>query len=213
MIAFLLSVTAIIAYFFGSLSTVNLTSNLYFHSNIRKNYPLTNDGITRFVKHYGKWGVGVLFGTEIVKTIIPLLIGGLLLNIVDHSDVGYAFAMFCVVLGTVFPIMYNFKGESSLIAVAIGCLFIDRTVGIAAIVVFAIVYFLTRYISLAAICGAVMMCLTTAMVADTKFVLYLVLLTAALIIIENRHSIVRLIKGKEQKFTYKKDLSYMFDED
>ena len=40
MTAFLLSVTALVAYFFGSISTVNLTSNLIFHRDIKKEYPL-----------------------------------------------------------------------------------------------------------------------------------------------------------------------------
>lgn len=213
MIALLLSLTAIIAYFCGSISTVNLTSNLYYHRNIRADYPLDNEGITRFIKHFGKKGVAVLFGCEIVKTVIPLLIGGLLLNIVDHSDVGYAFAMFCLTLGTLFPVMYGFKGERSLVAVAVSAFFIGSSVGVAAVIVFAIVYFVTRYVSLSTMCAALMMCLITMMTVDTKPVQYLVLLTAVLIFIENRHSIVRLLKGKEPKFKYRKDISYMFDED
>ncbi len=213
MIALLLSLTAIIAYFCGSVSTVNLTSNLYYHCNIRADYPFDNEGITRFIKHFGKKGLAVMFGTEIVKTVIPLLIGGLLLNIVDHADVGYAFAMFCMTLGTVFPIMYRFKGEKCLIVVAVSAFFIGSAVGLFAVIVFAAVYFVTRYVSLATMCSALAMCLITVVAVDTKPIQYLVLLTAALVFIENRHSIVRLLKGTEPKFKYKKDISYMFDED
>ena len=85
-------------------------------------------------------------------------------------------------------------------------------VGFATLVVFLAVYFATRYVSLAKLAATLMMCLVTLMMIDTPFVKYLVLLTALVVFIENRHGIVRLIKGKEKKFRYRKDISYMFDE-
>lgn len=211
MTAFLLSVTAVIAYLCGSISSVNLASNLIFHCDIKKEYPLDNLGITRFVKRFGKKGVAQFLGIELAKALIPVILGGILLGIVDHSDIGHTFAMFCMVLGINFPIMYRFKGSSSIIAVAVGSCFIASGVGVATIGVFAIVYFATRYVSLGKLAGTLMMCLTTFMRVDTPWAKYLVLLTALLVFIENRHSIVRLLTGKEKKFRYKKDISYMFD--
>ena len=92
MTAFLLCVVALISYSFGSLSTSILTSHIYFHENIL-NYSRDNVGITRFMKHHGWKGVAVLLIVEALKVIIPVLIGGLLMLIVDHADVGYAFAL------------------------------------------------------------------------------------------------------------------------
>ncbi len=212
MTAFLLSVTALVAYFFGSISTVNLTSNLIFHRDIKKDYPLDNLGITRFVKDFGKKGLAKFLGIEAAKALIPLILGGILLGIVGHADVGHAFAMFCMTLGTVFPIMYRFKGSTSILVVGLGAFFVASGVGFATLMVFLIVYFATRYVSLAKLAATLMMCLTAFMLVDTPFVKYLVLLTALVVFIENRHAIVRLIKGKEKKFRYRKDISYMFDE-
>ena len=212
MTAFLLSVTAIVAYFFGSISTVNLSSNLIFHCDIKKEYPLDNLGITRFVKDFGVKGLAKFLGLEAAKALIPLILGGVLLGIVDHADIGQAFAMFCMVLGIVFPIMYRFKGSTTILAVGLGAFFIGSGVGFATLVVFLAVYFATRYVSLAKLAATLMMCLVTLMMIDAPFVKYLVLLTALVVFIENRHGIVRLIKGKEKKFRYRKDISYMFDE-
>ena len=212
MTAFLLSVTALVAYFFGSISTVNLTSNLIFHCDIKKEYPLDNLGITRFVKDFGVKGLAKFLGLEAAKALIPLILGGVLLGIVDHADIGRAFAMFCMALGIVFPIMYRFKGSTTILAVGLGAFFIGSGVGFATLVVFLAVYFATRYVSLAKLAATLMMCLVTLMMIDTPFVKYLVLLTALVVFIENRHGIVRLIKGKEKKFRYRKDISYMFDE-
>lgn len=212
MTAFLLSVTALVAYFFGSISTVNLTSNLIFHRDIKKECPLDNLGITRFVKDFGIKGLAKFLGVEAAKALIPLILGGILLGIVGHADIGRAFAMFCMSLGIVFPIMYRFKGSTTILAVGLGAFFIGSGVGFATLVVFLAVYFATRYVSLAKLAATLMMCLVTFMMIDTPFVKYLVLLTALVVFIENRHGIARLLKGKEKKFRYRKDISYMFDE-
>lgn len=212
MTAFLLCIVALISYSFGSLSTPILASHIKFHENLLK-YSRDNVGITRFVKHHGWWGVIALLFMEAIKTAIPVTIGGLLMLIVGHADVGFAFALFCVVLGTNFPILYRFRGEPSLLAVAVGSIFISIDVAFAGIIVFAGVYIVSRYVSLSAILSMAFMCLVAVMSLDNVIVRNLVLLIGLLVLIEYRHSIVRLIKGKEKKFWYKKDVTYMFDDD
>lgn len=212
MTAFLLCVVALISYSFGSLSTPILTSHLFFHENIL-NYSRDNVGITRFVKHHGWKGVAKLLIFEALKTAIPVGISGLLMLIVGHADVGFAFSLFCVVLGTNFPILYRFRGEPSLLAVAVGSIFVSGELTLAGVFIFAVVYIVSRYVSLSALIAMAFMCLVAAMTMDTVVVRNLVLLIGVLVIIEYRHSIVRLFKGKEKKFRYKKDITYMFDDD
>lgn len=208
----LLAVTALIAYSFGSLSTPILSSHIYFHENIL-NYSRDNAGITRFLKRHGWKGVGVIVLIEALKVIIPVLMGSLLLLIVDKSAVGSAFALFCVVLGTNFPILYRFHGEHSLLAVAIGTFFVSGEVAFAGIIVFVVVYIVSRYISLSSILAMVVMCLVSIMSVDDTIVRNIYLLTGLLVLIEYRGSIFRLIKHKEKKFRYKEDVTYMFDDD
>ena len=212
MIPLLLAVTALIAYSFGSLSTPILSSHIYFHENIL-NYSRDNVGITRFLKRHGWKGIGVIVLIEALKVIIPVLLGSLLLLIVDQSAVGSAFALFCVVLGTDFPILYRFHGEHSLLAVAIGTFFVSGEVAFAGIIVFVIVYLIGRYISASAILAMTVMCLVSVMSVDDTIVRNIYLLTGLLVLIEYRGSISRLIKHREKKFRYKEDVTYMFDED
>ena len=212
MTAFLLCVTALISYSFGSLSTPILSSHIFFHENILK-YSRDNVGITRFLKHYGWKGVIKLLAVEVLKVVIPVSIGGLLMLIVGHADVGFAFALFCVVLGTNFPILYRFRGEPSLLAVAVGSFFVNGEVAFAGVIVFAVVYIVSRYVSLSAIIAMAFMCLVAVMSIDAVIVRNLVLLIGVLVLLEYRRSIVRLIKGNERKFRYKKDVTYMFDDD
>lgn len=208
----LLAVTALIAYSFGSLSTPILSSHIYFHENIL-NYSRDNAGITRFLKRHGWKGVGVIVLIEALKVIIPVLLGSLLLLIVDRSAVGSAFALFCVVLGTNFPILYRFHGEHSLLAVAIGTFFVSSEVAFAGIIVFVIVYLISRYISLSSLTAMAAMCLVSVMSVDDTIVRNIYLLTGLLVLIEYRGSISRLIKHEEKKFRYKEDVTYMFDDD
>ena len=212
MTAFLLCVVALISYSFGSLSTPILSSHIFFHENIL-NYSRDNDGITRFLKHHGWKGVIKLLAVETFKVLIPVSLGGLLMLPVGHADVGFAFALFCVVLGTNFPILYRFRGEPSLLAVAIGSLFISGEVTVAGVLIFAAVYIVSRYVSLSAIIAMAFMCLVAVMSMDAVIVRNLVLLIGVLVLLEYRRSIVRLIKGREKKFWYKKDITYMFDDD
>ena len=212
MTPFLLAVTAIIAYSFGSLSTPILSSHIYFHENVL-NYSRDNAGITRFLKRHGRKGVGVVVLIEALKVIIPVLLGSLLLLIVDRADIGAAFALFCVVLGTNFPILYRFHGEHSLLAMAIGSFFVSSEVAFAGIVVFAAVYLFSRYISLSALLSVLMMFLVSVMSVDDSVVRTVYALTCLLVVIEYRKNILRLVKRKEKKFRYEEDVTYMFDDD
>ena len=212
MTPFLLAVTAIIAYSFGSLSTPILSSHIYFHENVL-NYSRDNAGITRFLKRHGRKGVGVIVLIEALKVIIPVLLGSLLLLIVDRADIGAAFALFCVVLGTNFPILYRFHGEHSLLAMAIGSFFVSSEVAFAGIVVFAAVYLFSRYISLSALLSVLMMFLVSVMSVDDSVVRTVYALTCLLVVIEYRKNILRLVKRKEKKFRYEEDVTYMFDDD
>ncbi len=208
----LLAVTAIIAYSFGSLSTPILSSHIYFHENVL-NYSRDNAGITRFLKRHGAKGVAVIVIIEALKVIIPVLLGSLLLLIADRPAIGSAFALFCVVLGTNFPILYRFRGEHSLLAVAVGTFFISSEVAFAGIIVFIVVYVISRYISLSALAAMAMMCFISFMSIDDSIVRTIYLLTALLVVVEYRKSILRLFRHKEKKFRYEEDVTYMFDDD
>lgn len=212
MTAVLLALTALIAYTMGSLNTTIIASHFVFHCDLFQ-YSRDNVGITRFLNRFGKKGAFILVGLEALKTAIPVLIGGLLLGIVKHGDVGRAFALFCVLMGTEFPIMFKFKGEQTLVAFAAGMLCLKIGLGIVAILVMAGLYLVFRYVSVAAMGSALASYLFSIISVDTKIVHRILLFCAVLIIIEYRKSIVRLVRGTEPKFIYKKDVSYMFDED
>ena len=96
---------------------------------------------------------------------------------------------------------------------AIGTFFVSSEVAFAGIIVFVIVYLISRYISLSSLTAMAAMCLVSVMSVDDTIVRNIYLLTGLLVLIEYRGSISRLIKHKEKKFRYKEDVTYMFDDD
>ena len=212
MIAVLLSITAIIAYMMGSLNTTIIASHFVFHCDLFA-YSRDNVGITKFEKRFGKKGMAILLGMEAVKSMLPVLIGGWLMSIVDQAVLGRCFALFCVMMGTTFPIMFKFKGEPSIVAFAAGLLCVKLSMGLAIIAIGAAVYFISRYVSLTAISGAFLAFVISIVSLEGEWTHRLLFLCFVIVLIEYRKSIVPIIKGTEPKFIYKKDISYMFDDD
>lgn len=206
----LLALTAAIAYFFGSLSTVRIASVLVYKQNLRK-YPRSNLGITQFSLDHGNVGFLVLLGIECVRCILPILIGGWLMSILDCADIGRAFAFFCVLLGTAYPIMYHFKGEVTYFAVVFGLLALDYEISILLLIVFAVVYFLTRYPVLAEAVGVLFMYGFSLVTIDGSWVHNLLLLSMLLVLLHDAKRLYGIAKHREKKFIYKRDLTYMFD--
>ena len=114
----LLLPTALVAYIFGSMDTMVLASNFVFRQNLRR-LGQGNRWLSNFRRLYGIPGFIKLALVEVIKDLLPILIGGWLLGIKGHADVGRAFACFCLVLGRLYPVFYDFKGSHAGIALVV----------------------------------------------------------------------------------------------
>lgn len=207
----LLIIIAAISYYMGCLNTLILASHLIFKKNLLA-YERSNLGITRFLKSTNAKQLILLLLLTLFKFGFPVLLGGWLMSIYDIPEIGRAFAMLCTMLGNNFPYMSKFKGQSCLAAFGVSAIFLNGELGFAVLIIFAGVYFLSRYVSLSAMVGAVSAWILAIVVIDIPLVTWMMLVCALIVFIDYRKSIPRLIKKTEPKFIYKKDLSYMFDE-
>ena len=207
----LLALTGAFAYFVGSLSTVQIASHLVFRKNLRK-YPRNNLGITQFYRRYGKAGFLVLLVIELIRSLLPVLVGGWLMSILDCADIGRCFAFFCLLLGTVFPIMYRFKGEVSYFALMFGAMAVNFEIGAVLAIIMVIAYFATRYPALAEVIAAVFMYGFSIITMEGAWVHTLLQLCMLLVLLQNAKTLFRIATHKQEKFKYVRDLSYMFDE-
>lgn len=207
----LLILTAFVAYFFGSLDTMVLASNFVFRRNLKR---LGNEAtwFSNFRRVYGIGGFVKLLVIELIKNLIPILIGGLLLGIKEHADVGRAFAGFCLVLGRLYPSIYVFRGGNAALALVVAGCAAEMSVGIAAGVVMLGVIFVTRYMTLGYVAGALACAVISVIMLDEAVIMRLVLFTAGLVVLRHIPALIRLAKGQERKLSFAEDITYKLDE-
>ncbi len=199
--AAVLFLVAIVAYLLGGVNGAIISSKYIFKKDIR-NYGSGNAGLTNFYRIFGAKGVALVLIIDIGKTVIGVLFGWLMLRIYGFSMVGKLFAGFFLMLGHVFPIYYGFKGGKGVLCCGIIVLTVDPVVGLICWIVFAIVALLTRYVSLGSIAAAVAFPIGIAAFGGWWLQVLLSIFCSVLLVIMHRHNIIRLILGKESKFSF-----------
>ena len=207
----LLGITAVFAYLFGSMDTMVLASNFVFHRNLLRLGDHSR-WLSNFRRLYGIPGFLKLLAVELVKDLIPILIGSLLLGLRGHADAGRAFAGFVLVLGRLWPALYGFRGSHAVLAMVVAALTAGTSVGIAALVAAAAVIALSRYLSLGAVIGAVVYGMVAVLAVDDPLLLRLALLTAGLVLVRHIPAMIRLFRGMEPQLSLKEDITYKLDE-
>ena len=208
---FLLLFTAIISYGMGSFSTMLLASRYVFKTRLRS-LGTGNRWFSEFRRIYGIGGFIKLLIVELIKDVIPILIGGLLLGFRGHADVGRMFAGMCVVLGRLYPLFYDFKGCHATVAMVFIGFFADPAVGIAAAVVALAVTVFSRYLSLGALAAAGIAAFVALLIVDDALIRNLVFISAGLVLLRHFPAILRMLAGREERLSYEEDISYKLDE-
>ena len=168
--------------------------------------------ISNFRRLFGYKGFAKLLGVELVRNMIPILLGAALLAIRGHGTVGAAFACFCLVLGRLFPVYNNFRGSTACICLICGMLCVDISIGAVAALAAAGLIWLTRYPSVAALGAAASSLLVTVLVVDDRLVMTLCILAAGMVLIRNIPALQRIPQKKEFQLSLEEDISYKFDE-
>ena len=203
----LLLPTALVAYVFGSMDSMVLASNFVFRQNLRR-LGQGNRWLSNFRRLYGIPGFIKLALVEVIKDLLPILIGSWLLGIKGHADVGRAFACFCLVLGRLYPVFYDFKGSHAGIALVIGAFTLNSSVGGAALVILALVTWFGRYLSLGAVAAAAVAMMVSVLVVDGDLVLRLLVFSAGLILFKHVPALIRIVQGREFRFSLEEDITY-----
>ena len=207
----LLLIIAFIAYNFGSISTLSIASVFVFHRDLH-HIGKKSMFISNFRRLFGYKGFLKLLLVELGRDFFPILLGGLLMTIKGHGDIGMAFAGFCLVLGRLFPVYNRFRGSYATICLAVTMLCADVSLGAAAVIVSGAVTWFTRYPALGAIAGALASMLVAVLVVDDRLLTMLLLLTAGIVLLKNLPAIPRISQKTELRLSLEEDISYKFDE-
>lgn len=216
----LLVLIAIAAYLLGSVNGAIIVSRYLFHSDVRT-MGSGNAGLTNFYRNYGAKGIAGVLGIDIAKGALAPLIGGLVFGLAtsdplleqEYLRVGRLFATFCLVLGHVFPVFYGFRGGKGILCGVSAVFIVDYNAGVIALVVFVLAFLLTRYVSLGSVLGTISVPVTLLAKGFSGLCLILACLSVLLVIMKHGENIVRIIRHKEPRFVFRRDLSHKLDED
>lgn len=216
----LLVLIAAIAYVLGSVNGSIIVSRYLFHSDVRS-MGSGNAGLTNFYRNYGPKGIAGVLGIDIAKGVLAALIGGLVFPLAtgdealkpEYVDIGRLFATFCLILGHVFPVFYGFRGGKGILCGVSAVFIVDYNAGVIALVVFVLAFLLTRYVSLGSVLGTISVPVTLLAKGFSGLCLILACLSVLLVIMKHGENIVRIIRHKEPRFVFRRDLSHKLDED
>ena len=196
-------VLIIVAYLIGSVPTALLVSKRFFGIDIR-DYGSGNMGATNTFRVLGsRYGTMVMV-FDILKGITAVMLYNVLPFYLNHElertnlMLGLGLA---AVLGHVFPVFANFRGGKGVATLLGMVLAIQPVIAVSCIGIFVLVLFLTRYVSLSSILGAIALPICVLWIWNEHEVLYRVfaLIVAILVIVTHQKNIGRILRGVESR--------------
>ena len=186
------------AYFLGSVPIGILVARLIDHTVDLRAVGSGNIGATNVARAVGKAG-GIL--TLILDAGKGIFAMALVPHFVEDSiAMWFALVGGAVLLGHVFPVYLGFRGGKG-VATALGIiLFLSPVAAFLLAVLFSLVVYFTRYVSLGSLCAAVALPPIMALLATSRHFVTLALGMTFLLFYTHRDNIRRLMEGRERKF-------------
>ena len=194
----------IVAYLLGNLNGAVIISRLIGKKDVREQGS-GNAGLTNFLRMYGPSTAILVVAIDVLKAVGACIVGKLLLAPYGYGQEGLLLGGLAVNLGHDFPALLGFRGGKGVLCGITAAFMADWRCALLVILVFAICLWLTRYVSLSSILGALTFAVAFP-IAHRQNVL-LAIMGAALglfIIFMHRSNISRLLKGTERKATFSK---------
>jgi glycerol-3-phosphate acyltransferase PlsY len=185
------------AFFLGSIPFGILVARLIDPDVDLRSVGSGNIGATNVARAVGK-GAGILtLLLDMGKGILAMTLARYFVE--GNTDLWLALVGGAVFLGHVFPAHMNFRGGKG-VATALGIvLFLSPVTALILVVLFALVVYFTRYVSLGSLCAAVALPPMMALLATSRHYLTLSLMITFLVFFSHRENISRLFAGKERK--------------
>ena len=191
--------TALFSYLLGNLNGAILLSRLVEKDDVRR-HGSGNAGFTNFFRNYGKATSLLVILIDGVKTALSCLLGGWLLGAYGLGTEGMLLGGLCATLGHDFPAFLGFRGGKGIVCGFAAALVTDWRIGLILLALFALIYFSTKYVSLASLlCAVGFLVLFPLFYPGKGLVIGLAAAMALLAIFLHRENLKRLLKGQERK--------------
>ncbi len=192
----------LVSYILGSISTSYIIAKKFAGVDIRTQGS-GNAGSTNVLRTLGKKAGALTFVGDFLKGSLAVFISKIIAKKygIDELSAGYLAAAF-VVLGHNYPVFLGFKGGKG-VATSLGSMItLNPIIASICFVVFLIVVFFTRYISLGSILG-ISISPFIMIILKNKQAFFITLFLTAVTLISHRENIKRLINGTERKLGQK----------
>lgn len=194
-----IALICVLGYLLGGINGAILLSKLVEKDDVRR-HGSGNAGFTNFFRNYGKRTSLLVILIDAAKAAVSCLLGGWLLGKCGLRTEGMLLGGLAATLGHDFPAFLGFRGGKGIVCGFATALVTDWRVGLILLAVFALVYFLTHYVSLASVlCALGLFVSLWLFYPGRPFVLILSGCLSALAIFLHRENIGRLVKGRERK--------------
>ena len=202
----------LLGYLSGSILYARVFSALLGRGDITARSPDRNPG-TANAFQYGGFLCGALtLLCDIGKGFLPVHLLTLSAWQGETFPLLTALAIAAPVLGHAFPLFYGFRGGKGVLCAETMLLIVSFPTGLVSLLIFVGIVWATRYVSLGSICGALIAPIGV-LAACGKLPALLSLFCVILLVVKHRSNIGRLIRHKESKLSFKKDLSDKFDDE
>ena len=147
------------AYLLGSINSAILISRVIYKDDIRK-HGSGNGGMTNMLRTFGGKAALLTLVGDLGKTAIAIFLSGLIFGFgyvggISIQGFNYFAGLFAV-LGHIFPLYYGFKGGKGVLVTSTMALILTPVPFVILFLLFALVYGMSKYISLGSVCVAVL---------------------------------------------------------
>ena len=196
----------VVSYGLGCFNGAIMVSRGILRDDIRK-HGSGNGGLTNFCRIYGGLLSVLVIFIDVMKAVVSLLVAGYIFSVLSPDMVVPAkyWAAFCCILGHMFPCMFQFRGGKGAMSSGAIALMIDWRLALAVWGCFLICVIATRYVSLGSCMGAVAFPVASILIYHDVIITTLSIIMALMVLLKHSGNIVRLCKGTESKFYFKRE--------
>lgn len=205
----LIAVLFIVAYLIGSISTAVWIGKAYYGIDIRQ-HGSGNSGATNTFRVLGKKPGTIVMLIDIFKGWVATSLAALLVifNVVEPDNlIIYKLIMGALaVVGHIFPVYERFKGGKGVATLLGMMLAVHLEVALMCMVIFVIVLFTSKYVSLGSMIAALafpILLLLPRFHPDNPILIVFGFVLFAVVALTHRKNINRLIQGEESKANIK----------
>ena len=209
-------IVTLVAYLLGSISFSVIISKKMAGFDVREKGS-GNAGATNMLRSVGKKGAIFTLIGDCLKGVVAILFAIIVGKIAKNTDKALLvqLAGIAVVLGHTFPIFFGFKGGKG-VATSLGVLIMTNwQIGLICLAIAIIIMAITKMVSLGSCMAAIAFPLLTYFAANifenayivkegSSYFVYSIIL-AVIVLFNHRSNIKRIITGKENKLSFKKE--------